>query len=208
MATAFGDAALAAFPEFPAPGEPATPRERTPCASLRSNSFREHETYARLNPRASRALVAVLGRGLTRRRRLGFIRAAARPCAALQPPPWRSTGGMPGCHCNAVRGRDAARMKPRRPRWTVLRPSAACVRRKAQSGRRVRYLARKSCLSEAQRSEFFCAGRMTVQRGEFGRKPRSGATERRSHRAAARPRAALPPRSMSGEGKLEREIGF
>ena len=31
-------------------GRPRDPREKTPCALLRSNSFREHETVARLKP--------------------------------------------------------------------------------------------------------------------------------------------------------------
>ena len=88
---------------IPCAGRARDPRERTHCAALRSNSFREHETYARLDPRAPRALVAVLGRELTRRRRLGFIRATARPCAALLPP-----RGAPPVACHHVTATSCA----------------------------------------------------------------------------------------------------
>ena len=91
----------------------------------------------------------MLGRCLTRRRRLGLIRAAARPRAALQAPGWRTTSGARQCHCNAAPGRAAARIKPRRPRWPVLRPSGARRAPQAQSARRVHDLARETCLSRS-----------------------------------------------------------
>jgi len=151
------------------PGERWEASIPSPFATLRSNRCREHETYARLDPRALRALVAVLGRGVTRRRRLGFIRAAARPHTALQPPSKHATAGTPTHHCNAAHGWAAARIKHRRPRWTVLRP--ARLRERAQhADRAARTLSCSRHLSEPQRSggELCRAGRKTVQRGESG----------------------------------------
>ena len=93
MATAFGCA------ESPAPGEPATPRERTRlrCATAQTAFASQKRTPGSMRAR-QRALVAVLGRGLTRRRRLGFIRATARPCAALQPPRGTPPVARHACH--------------------------------------------------------------------------------------------------------------
>ena len=199
MATAFGDAAARLSPNPLRRASPRPARINSPALRSGSNRIREHETYARLDTHASRALVAALGRGLTRHRRLGFIRAAARPCAALQAPPWRSTGGGPPLHLQR-------RARPGRGANEAQAPAvdglAAQRRLRAPTGakRAVRtFHARKTCLSRnAVKASCFAQGRKTVQRGEFGGKPRSGATERRSHRAAARPCAALPPGSTSG----------
>jgi hypothetical protein len=50
-------------------------------------------TYARLD--ALTRFRSALGRKTVHRGRLGFIRAATRPCTALQSGKWRSTGGVP-----------------------------------------------------------------------------------------------------------------
>ncbi|MDB5942314.1 MAG: hypothetical protein JWQ13_1880, partial [Ramlibacter sp.] len=71
----------------PAPARLASPRSnslRSRKRELRSDKAREHEPIARLDPRAARALVATLGRKSVRRRRIAFMRATARPHAALQ----------------------------------------------------------------------------------------------------------------------------
>ena len=188
MATAFGSAATAAVYRIPCAGRARDPaRKNSPSLRCGSNSFREHETYARLDTHASRALVAALGRGLTRHRRLGFIRATARPCAALQPARWRSTGwrarmslqrrARPGRGANkaqapAVDGL-AAQRRLRAPTGAE-RAARTCLTRKTCLSRNA---VKASCFARAARP--FSAGHSVDSRA-------SGATERRSHRAAAR----------------------
>src|SRR5688572_15067049 len=83
MATASVTAAVAAASGSLALGDPATLRQKLAPRCSAQTLAASQSTYARLDTRASRALVAVLGRGASHRKRLGFIRAAARPCAAL-----------------------------------------------------------------------------------------------------------------------------
>jgi hypothetical protein len=86
--------------------------------------------------------------------------------------PWRTRRALAhpdGSHrtANAAHGRVAGRVKHRRPRWMVLRPTQVPVHRSAAMGRK------------------------TFQRGEFGSSAQRCA-ERRSHRPATRPCAAYP----------------
>ena len=94
MATA-SVAALRTATGFPALAGLAAPRHNSPPLCSGSDKCREHETYASLDMRLAGALVATLGRKTVHRGRLGFIRAAARPCTALQAPKWHATGGVP-----------------------------------------------------------------------------------------------------------------
>ena len=148
-----------------------------------------------LDPRASRALVAVLDRGLTRRRRLGFIRAAARPCAALQPPRWRIHRGTPPSHLQR-------RARPGRGANEAQAPAvdglAAQRRLRAPTGaeRAARtFHARKTCLS-----------RNAVKASCFARAARPfSAGNSVESRAAALPNAvAIAPRP--GRARRCREV--
>ena len=125
---------FAAATRSPAPGDPATPRGTTRCALLRSDTFRESETYARL-ARALRTLCKPCWVA-------GSPTAGAWALFAPQPAHAQlcsqNVGTPPVVRycitCNAVHGRAAARIKHRRPRWTVLRPSIERKRAKRASG--------------------------------------------------------------------------
>ncbi len=184
----------AAPTEFPAPGDPATLRKTTRLHSVPAQTGFASQKRTPGSIRALRTLwQAVLGRGVTRRRRLGLTRAAARPRAALQQGQWRSSAGVPAPHLQrrARPGRGVNQAQA-----LAVDGLAAQRRSSAPKGayRAARtFLARKTCLSRsAAQASCFALGRKTVQRGEFGRKARSGAAERRSHRAATRLCAALP----------------
>jgi len=118
----------------------------------------------------------------------------------------RATGCAPGPHRNAAHGRVAARIKPRRPRWTVLRPSVAT----SAPARRISsdaYVSDSRLLFERSAAQrVLPRGRKTGRRGESG----SSAMRcdgRRSHRAAARPCAALPRgRGNSSRSALSRPL--
>ena len=164
---------------------PRPARKNSPALRCGSNSFREHETYARLDPRASRALVAVLGRGLTRRRRLGFIRATARPCAALQPPPsarhrWRATMSL---QRRARPGRGANEAQAPAPDGLAAQRRSRAPAGAERASRT--YLTRKACLN-----------RNEVKVSCFARAARpAGAGNSVESRAAALPNAvAIAPR--------------
>jgi hypothetical protein len=157
---------------------------RRPARLLRSR-YRIPHAGRPCGPRASRCTWTCLGRKTVHRGRLCFIRPASRPCAALQwgvrrgwcatalpcATPCPAPRPCPVRHrpaCKAARGWAAARIKHRRLRWVTPRPTTALDSLMAHAGRGV-----------AQRREFGSAAQRRA--------------ERRSHRAAARPRAALPP---------------
>ena len=184
--------------EFLAPVDPATPCGVTHCAlgarakrSVRADAASQ-STYARRN--ALRALAPCWGRGVTRRKRLCLIRAAARPRAALHSVGWRSTSSAPLLHCNAVPGLVAARIKHRGPRWMALRPSKDRKRASASTARTS--LTCGTCLNGviAVRGSHAVSCAAGPQ-GNPARGTRSDARAhragRRRHRAAARPGTAL-----------------
>jgi hypothetical protein len=73
-------------------------RNISPALRSGSNTFRESEHVRIADTRAAHALVTMLGRGLSHRRRLCSIRAPARPHTALQTDCCCATRGEPSCH--------------------------------------------------------------------------------------------------------------
>src|SRR5688572_17838148 len=129
MATASGCGAFAPSAEFPALNGLAA-RAKTPCALLRSNSFREHETIARLKtcwvagspaasacalfaPQPAHAHFASPSRSIHEWVPTPMVRHTPRITAALDglTPTPRLTGGTRRPPRNAVHGRVAARIK-------------------------------------------------------------------------------------------------
>ena len=146
MATAFGIARCRETPaEFLAPGDPATRAKKLPSLRFGQTVFasmkRSHgrpcwvagspaaSACALFAPQPAHAQLRITIEGDPR---VGTNAAwpvtTPRLTAAhhgLTPTP-RLTGGTRRPPRNAVHGRVAARIKHRRPRWTVLRPSVAC----------------------------------------------------------------------------------
>ena len=135
MATASVAAASQPLPDSLRRATPRPARNNSPPLCCGSNKFRESDTYARLDSRAAHALVAVLGRGVTRRKRLCFIRATARPRTASHHHRGRSTSGSRRI---MARHNTAHHRRPRRPHRNTAphrRHSTASPQRRAWPGR-------------------------------------------------------------------------
>ena len=168
-------------------------------AALRSasNTFCESDTYASPDARCARSR-AMLGHKTVHRGRLGFIRAATRPCAALQVRWLRATGGVPTGLCKAARGQAAARNKAQAPAVGEIATPASLRERAKRAYRAMRTCSDSQIVFEAERSaaELICAG----SRARPAQGIESGATALASDavaiRDAACPRAALPAKQV------------
>jgi hypothetical protein len=88
-------ACFAVAAESLAPGEPATQRGITRCATLRSNRCRESETYARLDPRAAHALASRAGSRTHPPQAPGLDSRHSPPTRSFELHCWPATDGAP-----------------------------------------------------------------------------------------------------------------
>ncbi len=159
MATAFGSAAARLPAKFPAPAGLAALRKTTRlrCAPAQTG-FASQKRTRRSICALGRARAA-LGRKTVHRGRLGFIRAATRPCAALQVRCRRASGGapLPLLQSCARAGCGASQAQAPAAGDTATQPG---LRKRAQSASSRAYVSGSQNLFEPEQSEgeLFCAG--------------------------------------------------